>query len=158
MDFKHIISSKKIRIDAENYYENGFYCSEAVIASIRDNFELSIPEEVICMGSGFPVGIGLAKCLCGSVAGGVMVLGLFFGRSKPIAPKTDVCFRTSKELHDFFKMKNGAICCRVLTKGMDFSLGDHKAQCTRFTGEVAEVVSQIIVRELGLTDLDATIL
>ena len=37
--------------------------TEAVMASIKNNFELDIPNEVISMASGFPVGqIGRASC------------------------------------------------------------------------------------------------
>ena len=71
MDFKKEVSIRKISEDAENLYRGGFFCSEALISSIRSNFELDIPEEVIAMASGFPIGIGRSKCLCGAVSGGV---------------------------------------------------------------------------------------
>jgi C_GCAxxG_C_C family probable redox protein len=35
------------------------------------------------MASGFPVGIGGSGCTCGAIAGGVMAIGMFFGRTSP---------------------------------------------------------------------------
>ena len=131
MDFKKEVSIRKISEDAENLYRGGFFCSEALISSIRSNFELDIPEEVIAMASGFPIGIGRSKCLCGAVSGGVMALGLFFGRTKQGDSKVEKTLELSKELHDWFKQANGknALCCRILTKGFDMASGEHKEQC-----------------------------
>lgn len=63
------------------------------------------------------------------------------------------------ELHDWFKEANGknAICCRILTREFDMGRGEHKEQCIRFTGMCARKVAEIVVRELGLTDLDAQV-
>ena len=159
MDFKKEVSIRKISEDAENLYRGGFFCSEALISSIRSNFELDIPEEVIAMASGFPIGIGRSKCLCGAVSGGVMALGLFFGRTKKGDSKVEKTLELSKELHDWFKQANGknALCCRILTKGFDMASGEHKEQCIRFTGMVAGKVAEIIVRELNLVNTDALV-
>lgn len=108
------------------------------------------------MASGFPVGIGRSKCLCGAVSGGVMALGLFFGRTKQGDHKVEKNLELSKELHDWFKDANGknALCCRILTKEFDMSVGAHKEQCIRYTGMVAGKVAEIIVRELDLVNTD----
>ena len=34
------------------------------------------------MASGFPVGIGGSGCTCGAIAGGIMALGMVFGRKR----------------------------------------------------------------------------
>lgn len=156
MHVKKEVSVKKISKDAEDLFRGGFFCSEALVSSIRSNFELDIPEEVIAMASGFPVGLGRAKCLCGAVSGGVMALGIFFGRTKQGDPKVEKNLAVSKELHDWFKENNGknSLCCRVLTKEFDMSRGEHKEQCIRYTGLVAGKVAQIIIRELELTNAD----
>lgn len=156
MNWKKEVSVKKISQDAEDLFRGGFFCSEALISSIRSNFELDIPEEIISMASGFPVGIGRSKCLCGAVSGGVMALGLFFGRTKQGDSKVEKNLEVAKELHDWFKDANGknALCCRILTKGFDMSSGAHKEQCIHFTGMVAGKVAEIIVRELNLINTD----
>ena len=64
MNMKQEISPGKIQKDTENYYRKGFFCCEAVMASIRDNFDLDVPAEVIAMASGMAVGAGRSGCMC----------------------------------------------------------------------------------------------
>ena len=156
MDFKKEVSVKKIAKDAEELFRGGFFCSEAVVSSIRTNFELDLPEEIVAMASGFPVGIGRSKCLCGAVSGGVMALGIFFGRTVQNDIKVEKNLEVAKELHDYFKVANGknVLCCRILTKEFDMASGEHKEQCIHFTGLVAGKVAEIVVREFNLQNTD----
>ncbi len=152
---KKEVSIKKIKNDAEAAYRRGdFYCSEAIVSSIRDNFELDMPEEMIAMASGFPIGIGKSKCVCGAVSGGVMCLGYFFGRTKGGDPKVQRNLALANELQESFKSNHKVLCCKVLTHGMDMGSGEHKEQCISFTGEIAEKTAEIIVRELNLVNID----
>lgn len=147
---KKNVDINKIRELAERYYQDGdFFCSESVVKTIRDEFELDLPDEVIAMASGFPVGIGRSGCTCGAVTGGIMALGMLFGRTKGRDPKVNKTLELAKELHDDFRERNNTLCCRILTKGMILGTPEHKEQCVRFTGEVAMKVAEIIVRELG---------
>jgi hypothetical protein len=57
------IDPVKIRDIAASYYRCGdFYCSEAVVKAIKDAFDLQVPDSVVAMASGFPIGIGGAGC------------------------------------------------------------------------------------------------
>ena len=147
------IDIQKVRDDAEALFAAGqFYCSEAIVSAIRSNFDPNMPEELIAMASGFPVGIGKSKCVCGAVSGGVMSIGYFFGRTKGSSPTDEKSVKTLKlaaELHDWFKENNKVLCCKILTHGMDMASGEHKKQCVRFTGEIAEKTAEIIGRELN---------
>jgi len=155
---KKEISIKKVQDDAEAMFRRGeFYCSEAVVASIKSNFDLDMPDEMIAMASGFPVGIGKSKCVCGAVSGGIMSLGYFFGRTKGQSPQDPESVKTLQmayELQESFRKNHKVLCCHVLTKGMDMASGEHKNQCIAFTGEIAAKTAEIVVRELGLKDLD----
>lgn len=145
------IDINKIREKAESYYRNGdFFCSEAIVKTIKDEFELPISDDIIAAASGFPVGVGRAGCMCGAVSGGVMALGLVFGRKEPKDSKVTKTMELTKELHEKFRNNHKSLCCRILTKGLDMGAGEHKKQCIAFTGEVAEEVAKIIVRELSL--------
>ena len=144
------INLQVIKAEAELLYSSGdFYCSEAIIYTIRKNFAPDMPEEAIAMGSGFPVGIGGSMCTCGALAGAVVVLGYFFGRVAPKDVKVQKAMELSKELHDYFKQKNKVLCCKILTKGMTLGSPIHMEQCVRFTGEIAVKTAEIIARELG---------
>ena len=153
------INLKKVQKDAEDNFRGGFFCCEALMAAIRSNFELDVPEEVIAMSSGMAVGIGRSGCCCGAFNGGVLALGMIFGRTVPKGPTDPVVNKVmamTKELHDWFKVANGknAICCRVLTREFDMGKGEHKEQCIRFTGLCAWKVAEIICRELGIKNID----
>lgn len=64
MHIKKEISPQKVQQDAEENFRKGFYCCEALICAIRDNFELDVPRPVIAMASGMAVGAGQAGCMC----------------------------------------------------------------------------------------------
>lgn len=152
---KSEVSISKIRNDAEELFRKGdYYCSEAIVSSIRSNFELDMPEEMIAMASGFPIGIGKSKCVCGAVSGAVMTLGYFFGRTRSGDPKVQKTLLLANELQESFKQNHKVLCCHVLTSGMDMASGEHKSQCVSLTGEMAERTAEIIVRELGMTNTD----
>lgn len=149
------IDLEKVRRDAEENFRGGFFCCEALMAAIRSNFELNVPEEVIAMSSGMAVGLGRAGCVCGALNGGVLALGMIFGRTVPAGPADPVVNRVmamTKELHDWFRDNNGknAICCRVLTREFDMGKGEHREQCIRFTGLCAWKTAEIICREMGI--------
>ena len=119
---KKRICLQAIREEAEAYYRNGdFYCSEAIVATIRQHFDAEIPIEAVAMASGFPVGVGGAKCICGALSGGVMCLGYFFGRTEAKGEQVNK------------------------TMGSP----EHMEQCIGFTGETAETTAKIIARELA---------
>jgi C_GCAxxG_C_C family probable redox protein len=144
------VDPRLIRETAESYYRNGdYYCSEAIVKTIRDAFKLDVPDTAIAMASGFPIGMGGAGCTCGAIVGGIMALGMFFGRTEPQDPKVELTMKLSKELHDQFRTKHKRLCCRILTKGMELGSPMHMEQCIAFTGEVAEETTKLILRELS---------
>lgn len=146
-----IINIKKIRNDAEEMYRNNdFFCSEAVVASIRNHIDPDMPIEAISMASGFPIGVGGSKCICGAISGGVMCLGYFFGRTQAGGEEVNNAMRLSMELQNYFKENNKVACCSILTKDMELGSEKHMEQCIRFTGEIAEKTAEIITRELNI--------
>ena len=146
---KNKVDLERIKTIAEDYYRNSdFYCSEAIVKTIKDEFGLQLPDDVIAMASGFPVGIGGSGCTCGAISGGIMALGMFFGRTQPKNEKVNKAMALSNELHKTFQNKHKSLCCRVLTKGMTLGSPEHMQQCIAFTGEVAYETAKLIVREL----------
>jgi len=145
------VNIAKIKEEAEQLYLNGdYYCSEAIVSIIRDYFAPDMPERVIAMGSGFPVGIGGSMCICGAVSGGVIVLGYFFGRVSPKDTKVQKAMTVSKELHDYFQTNNKVLCCKILCNGLELGSQEQMEQCAKFTGEIAAKTAEIIARELDI--------
>lgn len=144
---------EKVRADAEEYFRRGnYYCSEAIVASVRDNLAPDMPEAMIAAASGFPVGVGRSKCMCGAVSGGVLAIGYVFGRTEPTTPADPKSVKTlalANELQQVFRDSHRVLCCSVQTRGMDMASGEHKAQCVGFTGEMAAKTAEIITRELA---------
>ena len=147
-------TAQNVKGDAEELFRSGrFFCSEAIVASIRKNIAPEMPLELIKSASGFPVGVGRSKCMCGAISGSIISLGYFFGRSSPSSPtdpKITKCLELANELQESFRNNHkGVLCCHIHTKDMDMAKGEHKSQCVAFTGEMAAKTAEIILRELG---------
>lgn len=139
------VDLEKIRKIAEDYYRNGdFYCSEAVVKTIMDEFQIDVSEDVIKMASGFPVGMGGMGCTCGALTGGVMAIGLVYGRSQGKDPKVNKAMELSAKLYQIFCERHKVSCCKVLTRGMEKGSPEHMEQCIAFTGEMAYEAAKII--------------
>ena len=143
------INMEQLKKDAVDIFCNGFACSESVIYALRKHFQIELSDDAIAMSSGFPWGLGGGGCLCGAVAGGTMILGYFFGRTKPGDPKNARCFALTEEFHDAFKKTFGATCCGILTKGMERDSKERKDHCIKMVDFTVEKVSEIILRELN---------
>lgn len=139
------VDLERIRKIAEDYYRNGdFYCSEAVVKTIIDEFQIDVSEDVIKMASGFPVGMGGMGCTCGALTGGVMAIGLVYGRSQGKDPKVNKAMELSAKLYQIFCERHKVSCCKVLTRGMEKGSPEHMDQCIAFTGEMAYEAAKII--------------
>lgn len=145
------INLSQIRKTATQYYSDAdFYCSEAIIKTIRDAFEIDMPDQIIAMASGFPQGIGTAGCTCGAISGGVMALGMVFGRTEAKGTEVTHTMALAQELHDSFRAKNKVTCCRILIRNLEYGSPEHVQQCARFTGEMAYETAKIICREKNI--------
>lgn len=144
------VNLEHIRQTAETYYRNGdFYCSEAVVKTLIDAFELGVPDDVIKMASGFPVGMGGMGCTCGALTGGILVLGMIYGRKEAGDPSVNKAMELSARLYRVFCQRHKVSCCKVLTRGMEKGSPEHMAQCIAFTGEMAYETARIILEEEG---------
>lgn len=148
------VSVKQVIADAEQFYMGGFFCGEAVVASIWKNFDLDLPRATMKAASMMGGGMG-SGCVCGALNGGAAILGIFFGRENPMDPDVRTVQGLVKELHDYFKEANGknVTCCRVLTAGFKNPI-KRAEQCTGFAGLCAGKTAEILIRELGLKNLD----
>jgi C_GCAxxG_C_C family probable redox protein len=140
-------AAEKARRKAENMYRSGqFLCSEAVFLVANEFLGRPVPDEMVRLASGLPVGMGQAGCACGALTGGVMALGLKYGRTSAGAA-TPGMFEAAKELHDRFEARRKRVCCRVLTRNLKLGSPEHVQQCITITGEVAADVIDLLERE-----------
>ena len=136
-----------LRRKAEDLYRSGqLLCSEAILHTFNEALGNPLPQEAVRLASGFPVGmgaVGTGGCTCGALVGGVMVLGLVYGRSNP-GDEAPLVLEKARELHDWFKSEKRSTCCRVLIGHLEFGSPDHIDQCVSFTGDVAERIAHMI--------------
>ena len=105
---------------AAGYAEQGFLCSEAVLMAIGDLLGFK-SEAIPRIATGFGAGMGRRGEVCGAASGGVMGLGLRFGRD---AVESDEEERRpywyAAEFLDGFRARCGGVRCRDLL-GLDLS-------------------------------------
>lgn len=106
--------------NAYEYFENGFSCSQAVLASYSEEFGLD-KETALRIAQPFGGGMAQMGRICGAVTGAFMVIGLKYGRTKAddieAKNKTYECMR--EFMHQFQSRHHSLICRELL--GFDLS-------------------------------------
>ncbi len=136
-----------LRTEAEQLYRSkALDCSEAVVHTLNRALGAPLSADALKMASGFAVGMGgldRGGCTCGALTGGVMMLGLLYGRSTAFG-SAPLVLAKSKELRDWFVAENGTTSCRALVQGSDWSSPCRLEQCVRFTGAVTAKVAEMV--------------
>ena len=98
---------------ADSYAAKGFLCSESVLLAISDCLRVRsdlIPK----IATGFGAGIGGQGEVCGAISGGIIALGIKYGRSKVKKQKIKPYWFAS-ELLERFEKEFSHVTCRELT-------------------------------------------
>ena len=132
-------------------FESGYYCAESVLTAVAEGRGISsslFPK----IATGFCSGMARTSGLCGAFTGGVMALGMVFGRENPEDDPL-LCYDAVQELIETFQQVHGTHRCSELL-GCD--LGTQKGQdefternliesvCYRVTEDVTRMVLEII--------------
>jgi C_GCAxxG_C_C family probable redox protein len=131
-----------------HHFQNGLYCSEAILKAFNDHYKLGLDDKALKIATGFGAGLGASKCACGSVTGAAMVLSAVAGRTLSNESE-EVVFQTTALLHDRFKAKYKAICCRSLTKSVEWGSAAHKTYCERLVWDAAALADQLLNEHLA---------
>jgi len=143
---------------AKSYAAKGFLCSESVLLAVGKSLDIHC-ELIPKIATGFGAGIGGCGSVCGAVSGGVMALGLKFGRSDT-EKQEGRPYWFALELVKRFEKEFGYITCRELTR-CDLTTaegrkkyGDEKlweTKCRQYIASVAAIVFDIISEKASLT-------
>lgn len=125
---------------AKNYFRQGLNCTECVLRTYMDLYETGMPDEILCMATGFGGGVGHTKNMCGAISGAVIALGLSKGRKKPFGPKEEMGERISQlqneiypkfaELVNEIKNEYGTLICAEMSQPYgDFDSKPRKKNC-----------------------------
>ncbi len=120
-------------------------CSETVLIVMNQGLGGGLPPETaVRIASGLPEGLG-SGCLCGSLSGAVLALGLFLGRTGPGIANGRRVINATRYLHDTFRSHFGATCCRILTRGVGRGSREQYLSCSRIAAFAAETAARIIL-------------
>ena len=137
---------------AKELYEQGFYCSQAVLTAFADELDLT-EKQALQVGSCF--GGGMCKGeVCGACTGALMVLGMKYGRY--IADDWDSQMTANDIAVRFlaqFSKENGSYICNELL-GCDIATPEGKAYareqklfaefCPKMVASAVEILEQLI--------------
>ena len=78
---------KKVEKKAEEMFgEDGLWCAESVLTAVSDEAGIVSPL-IPRIATGFCSGTAQTRGMCGAVAGGVMALGIVYGRDNVVGIK-----------------------------------------------------------------------
>lgn len=138
-----LINGKSVEEQARDYFIYGYHCSEAVLKAFNEYYDMKLSKKVLRMATGLGAGLGKAKCCCGTLTAGTLVLSSFYGRTDP--RKDDgLAFDLAKELHNRFIAQFKHSCCRVLSKNVKWGHPDHTKQCSQYVYTASKIVREII--------------
>ena len=139
---------------AISYFNNGFNCAQSVLTAFAPELDLS-KDECLKIATAFGAGMGKQQHICGAVSGGLMVLGLKFGKAlnDPEHKKENTYDKASIFLRLFEEM-NGSIKCRELLKGLDMNdnadlkkihdLGLFENECENYIKNAVMIINDLI--------------
>ena len=132
---------------AANFYDaHKLCCSEAVIVTLNQGFGGGLsPEAALQLGAGFCHGMGEAGCTCGALSGSVAVMGLFLGPHGKNGCNKKKFRAIIKEMHDRFRERFRATCCRVLSKKVKHDEKARRANCLQLTRGGAEIAVRLLL-------------
>ena len=135
-------AATKARNEAGRYFKSGYNCTEAIVRTGGEVLGIKLDEQALRMATGFGGGIGHAGCVCGALAGAVMVIGLVRGRLET-SENLEAVYELTNEFHRRFQAKFGATCCRVLNPH-EFGTKEHLLNCVTITGNTMELLTEFL--------------
>ncbi|MBU7032457.1 MAG: C_GCAxxG_C_C family protein [Theionarchaea archaeon] len=141
-------------------------CPQCMLATMKDLFDIGGPDSFMSA-TGFAGGGGLTtEGTCGALVGGIMTLGLVFGRDQEgfLGGKKGLkAYKTARKLHERFVKEYGGPLCKDVQKkilGRSFNMwdrndyqefekaGGHTDKCTDVVGKTAQWTVEILLNEL----------
>ena len=126
-------------------YKQGINCAESIVITFDELCNLGIGENVRLV-TGFGGGIGHAGDICGAMAGSIVVLGAFKGRSKPPEGDRPAMYKLSKGFHDIFVEKFSSTDCDIVRKH-EWGCKEQKVNCLKLICTTAELLANYLVAE-----------
>lgn len=129
---------------ATEYFKKGYSCSESVVQAAIDKGYA--PKELLGAATPFSGGMGI-RCLCGAVAGAMLVIGSIYG-------KTDnndgmKARAMAKQFNEEFAKKYKVNCCKILSAGFeDFHSPERRLHCCSMVQDCGIILEKILKENL----------
>lgn len=100
-------------------FKQGFNCAQSVLFAFSDVLKFD-SETALKLACGLGAGMGRKQEVCGAVSGGILALGLKYGKSvKDDNEASETTYAKTRTLIDRFEKAHGSINCRKLIDGCD---------------------------------------
>jgi len=132
----------------------GYNCAQSVLFAFGPDLGLD-GDASLKLATGF--GAGMARCgnVCGAVTGGILALGLKYGRgARQDRAATEETYQKTLDLMARFEKQHGSCLCRVLLDGCDLRTPEGQRQfkerdllhktCLGCVQSVVETLTQIM--------------
>lgn len=132
--------------EAVQLFEDGYMCSQAVLAVFCEEFGLS-REQAFKISISFGGGMRKGE-VCGACTGAIMALGLRYGENKSKSDEMCVKFL------DSFKKENGSYICRDLLdcdirteEGIEYAIDNNlfKEICPKMVESAVKIAQELIL-------------
>lgn len=132
---------------AKNYFNEGYYCSEAVVRAFEDIAGLTFSDDFKRSMTILGEGIGDSGCICGAVSASILIAGYFSGRLNNNESR-EYAQKVGKQFIEEFKKRYQTTCCKGLKKKAEilFGIGKYR-HCPEITGFCAELIYEIAIKE-----------
>lgn len=145
------VNTKAVEEKAKEIFgEDGLFCAESVLTAVAEESGLISPI-IPRIATGFCGGIARTSGMCGAVSGGIMAIGLLFGRDNAEQSNETAYKKVQQFLHTFKKEYKSINCSDLI--GVDLSKEEDRKifidkgmmkNCRQFTGKAAGMVAALI--------------
>lgn len=113
---------------ASDKFLSGYNCAQAIVWAFAQRVNLD-PDAALKIACGFGAGMGRKQEVCGAVSGGIMALGLKYGRGEAQdRTATEDTYAKTQELMRRFEAAHGTCSCLKLLGGCDLTTEAGRAQ------------------------------
>src|ERR1035438_9202496 len=135
-------------------FMSAYNCAQAVLYAYGPNLGLDT-ETALKVATGFGGGMGGRGETCGAVTGGILALGLKYGRgAQQDRSIADAAYQKTQDLMAAFEQAHGSCCCRTLLGGCDLRTPRgrqqykdqdlHRKTCARCVETVGKILAGML--------------
>jgi C_GCAxxG_C_C family probable redox protein len=124
---------------AKKIFLEGANCSESMWQSFCEGLDQDEQGLGNCLAGGFGGGAG-AGDLCGAIAGGILVLGLHYGRL-PGKPRNARLKELCRDFYQQARDELGSVYCRDLRDPQD---KNYREKCAVIVGKMAALIEKLL--------------